>query len=524
MSIPIPLSTIFLAGTVAIALQAVWRYQQKVTKNAGTPGMKLIISNTRQIMAIMPVFKIPFTRDWMFNIGLSWWGNHNYDIFEKYGQDIISAVSVDGAPLCYLLADAEAIQEVLVNRTRFPKPIETYKILELFGRNLVTTEGDDWKVHRKITAPSFSEKSNKMVCEETVTAMEGLFELWKGQKSVVCSDFTETTIKLALIVICGAGFGMRVPMLAQDVPPGHEMSFKSAVELVSDGIQIKVTLPDFAMKLTKYTARVSAGFAELRKYMVEMIQDRANSYQNYNDLFSSLLAANAHDSEGLKLTDDEVIGNIFIFLIAGHETTAHTLAFAAALLALYPDVQEKLYEFICTHVSNPSGAPTYNEVPQLTYVSAVFNETLRLYPPVTLMPKTSAEDTTLRTVTTKGTPVTVPIPKGSILHLISSALHTNPRYWAEPNEFKPERFLGNWPKHAFIPFSGGARSCIGRRFAEIEGVVALSMLIRNYRVTITDDPRFAGETFEERKARLFKMHIVITQTPESIPVTFTRRT
>ncbi|KIM19787.1 hypothetical protein M408DRAFT_51130, partial [Serendipita vermifera MAFF 305830] len=57
----------------------------------------------------------------------------------------------------------------------------------------------------------------------------------------------------------------------------------------------------------------------------------------------------------------------------------------------------------------------------------------------------------------------VPIPKGSILHLISSALHTNPRYWAEPNEFKPERFLGNWPKHAFIPFSGGARSCIGRR-------------------------------------------------------------
>jgi cytochrome P450 len=107
--------------------------------------------------------------------------------------------------------------------------------------------------------------------------------------------------------------------------------------------------------------------------MLEMIHDRTNSYRGYSDLFSNLLAANENDSEGLKLTNEELMGNIFIFLLgnkfasfcytaklcnlAGHETTAHTLAFAAALLALYPDVQEKLHKHIKEEVADPSGAP-----------------------------------------------------------------------------------------------------------------------------------------------------------------------
>jgi cytochrome P450 len=107
--------------------------------------------------------------------------------------------------------------------------------------------------------------------------------------------------------------------------------------------------------------------------MLEMVHERENSYQDHSDLFSSLLAANANDGEGLKLTNEELIGNIFIFLIgdgswlyvvtlltplsAGHETTAHTLAFVIALLALYPDEQEKLHQHVKENVADPSGTP-----------------------------------------------------------------------------------------------------------------------------------------------------------------------
>jgi cytochrome P450 len=106
-----------------------------------------------------------------------------------------------------------------------------------------------------------------------------------------------------------------------------------------------------------------------------MIVDRASNYSDYSDLLSNLLAANEDDSEGAKLTNEELTGNIFIFLIgecsllvlgvsmahefalAGHETTAHTLAFTVGLLALYPEVQEKLLQHVMEKVADPTGAP-----------------------------------------------------------------------------------------------------------------------------------------------------------------------
>jgi cytochrome P450 len=109
--------------------------------------------------------------------------------------------------------------------------------------------------------------------------------------------------------------------------------------------------------------------------MQEMREERVKSSHDHSDLFSNLIAANAEDNEGLRLTDQEVFGNIFIFLIgkqssntssyillsrgftAGHETTAHSLSFTMGLLAMYPEVQEKLYDHIVKNVSDPSGAP-----------------------------------------------------------------------------------------------------------------------------------------------------------------------
>ena len=77
-------------------------------------------------------------------------------------------------------------------------------------------------------------------------------------------------------------------------------------------------------------------------------------------------------------------------------------------------------------------------------------------------------------------------------------------YWDEPDAFKPARFLGNYPRDAFLPFSGGPRGCIGRGFAETEGVAVLTKIIARYRVEVKDEPRFRGETFEQRKERLLK--------------------
>jgi len=306
-------------------------------------------------------------------------------------------------------------------------------------------------------------------------------------------------------------------------PAGHKLSFKSAIETVSKELLLKFAIPNFVMPLTKRTAKIQLAFEELQVYIQEMIRDRTSSYQDHSDLLSNLIAANEKDGESAKLTHEELTGNIFVFLVAGHETTAHSLAFAIGLLALYPEVQEKLFQHVKETVENPTGGPQYSEIGELKYATAVFYEALRMFAIVPIVPKMSVEDTSLVTKNSKGESVVVPIPKGSFVNVVASALHYNPRYWPDPEEFKPERFLGEWPKHAFAPFSMGARSCIGRRFAEVEATAVLSMLARNYRIQVKEEAKFSGETFAQRRARVLKTTNFLTLTPERIPVTFTRR-
>lgn len=159
---------------------------------------------------------------------------------------------------------------------------------------------------------------------------------------------------------------------------------------------------------------------------------------------------------------------------------------------------------------------------------------------VVAVPKKSAEDTTLVTVDQSGNPVVVPVPSGTGIAINIVGLHYNrafaafsrgtrthasiiaARYWEDPHAFKPERFLGNYSRDAFLPFSSGARSCLGRRYAiqcpfstldvftieyrffETEGIAILTMLIARYKVDIKEEPEFAGETCEERRARLLQ--------------------
>ena len=140
----------------------------------------------------------------------------------------------------------------------------------------------------------------------------------------------------------------------------------------------------------------------------------------------------------------------------------------------------------------------------------MLNETLRLFPPVTIIPKVSAQDTAFTlTSPTTGETRTLPVPAGTYISLCTPSLHHNPHYWPEPAAFRPARFLaadgsGGYNRDAFLPFGGGARACIGRGFAETEGVAVLTRIIARYRVEVKEEPRFRDETFEQRKERLLK--------------------
>ncbi|KAH9003544.1 cytochrome P450 [Lactarius hatsudake] len=433
------------------------------------------------------------------------------------------------------LADAAVIKEVTTFRAKFPKPIDIYKALSVFGGNIVASEGEDWKRYRAISAPAFSERNTRLVWDETVRIMFDLFDnVWGDSPEIVLDHCVDITLPIALFVVGVAGFGRRVTWTSDlTVPPGHQMSFKDALHIVSSNLIIKMGVPNWAMKLTEHTRRVNLAFDELRQYMVEMVHARrsAETKEERHDLFSGLLDA-AHDNPdgSVAITEQELIGkcpllyrNMFIFLFAGHETTAHALCFTFALLALYPDEQERLYQQIKEILVDTNGTPTYEDMNKFTLSMAVLNESLRMFPPVSTFPKHAAEDTSLTVGNADGGETTFPVPSGTRVRFHVPGLHYNPKYWKDPHTFRPERFLEEWPRNAFLPFSSGARGCLGKRFFETESIAAVTMMISRYRVEVKEEPEFLGETFEQRYARITAFDQKVTITPRRVPLVFKRR-
>ncbi|EIN08462.1 cytochrome P450 [Punctularia strigosozonata HHB-11173 SS5] len=516
-------------AVVGLSLSLLWtlqkfiEFRRAVNSIGGLPGYRTLLSGASFLGNFLP--KIDGVTP---GRGRNWIAKH--DDAEVFGWDVYSNVSVwPKTKAMLLLADPAVIKEVTSARSRFPKPVQQYRVLTFFGKNIVASEFDDWKRYRKVAAPSFSERNNKLVWDETVRIMLDMFDnVWKDKPEIVVDHAVDITLPIALFVIGVAGFGRRISWNDDlVVPPGHEMTFKDALHVVSTDVFVRLIVPERAMGLTKRLRNVRLAFKELEQYMSEMISARrtAEKKEERYDLFSSLLDASddvAADSANT-LSDSELRGNIFIFMLAGHETTAHTLCFAFGLLALYPEWQEKLYQHIKSVIPDDR-LPTYEEMNLLTHSMAVFYETLRMYPPVNGVPKYSAEDTTLTTTNEAGEKRTIPVPAGTGLLINVPGLHYNPRYWKDPHTFNPSRFLdADWPRDAFLPFSAGARACIGRRFFETEGIAILSMMISRYRIEIKEEPQFAHETFEERKARVLASKPGLTMTPIRMPLVFKRR-
>ncbi|KAG1746237.1 cytochrome P450 [Suillus occidentalis] len=451
------------------------------------PGYRTVLSSSTVLGNLFP--PIP-----LLTLGHdhTWLSKHAP--FAERGLDVVSAVACWPKAMGSLfIADADVIKDIVWSRgERFPKPLGQYALLMIFGKNIIASEGNEWKRYRKIVAPAFSEKNNRLVWDATIQIMLDLFDtMWAEQEEVVVNHSVDLTLPLSLFVIGAASFGR--PMSWKEdavVPLGHQLTFKDALRTVAQDVILQCLVPRWAMGLTKRLRRARLAFDELHQYLTELIHERQGFQpeEDNHDILSSLLSANDDKtlSNGeVKLSDSELIGNIFILLVAGHETTAHTLSFVFALLALHPDKQEEMYQHI-KRVLPDGTMPTYDDIPSLAYSSAVFNEALRMFPPT--------------------------------LNLDIAGLHYNPKYWEDPFTFKPERFLGDWNRDAFLSFSSGYRGCVGRKFAETEGAAVLTLLISRYTISIKDEPQFAGETYEQRKARVLDAQSLLTLAYVELPL------
>jgi cytochrome P450 len=216
----------------------------------------------------------------------------------------------------------------------------------------------------------------------------------------------------------------------------------------------------------------------LDKTIYRIINERRASGEDTGDLLSMLLQSRDTEGDHSGMTDKQVRDETLTLFIAGHETTATALTWVWYLLAEHPEVEAKMHREIDEVLGDRE--PTFADVPFLPYTGHVFGETMRLYPPAWAIGRMATMDLEI---------AGYQVPRKSIVLLSPYTMHRSPKYWPEPDRFRPERWETedpNRPKFAYYPFGGGPRLCIGERFAWMEGVIILAALARKWRFRRAD--------------------------------------
>jgi len=187
------------------------------------------------------------------------------------------------------------------------------------------------------------------------------------------------------------------------------------------------------------------------------------------------------------MSNEHIHDEAVTLLVAGHETTGGTLAWAWWLLATHPEVAERLRVEVDEAVGDRT--PEVADVPRLRYAEMVFAETLRLYPSAMVLPRQARNPVVLGGYT---------VPAGAIVMVAAWCTHRDPRFWDEPDAFRPERWTPEAraarPKYAYYPFGGGARICIGEAFAWLEGTLVLATLAQRWHADMVPGQTVVPET------------------------------
>jgi cytochrome P450 len=240
-------------------------------------------------------------------------------------------------------------------------------------------------------------------------------------------------------------------------------------------------LPEFITKPRgrKFAAAVATLDAIVNRIVAQRRAEMERGAAPRDDLLSMLLEARDEDS-GEGMTDKQLRDELVTLFLAGHETTAIALTWTFHLLAQHPAAESRLHAEVDAVLGTGSlarAAPAFDDLERLPYARMVAEEAMRLYPPAYVFSRRAAGDDQLGPFH---------LPAGAHIIISPYALHRRPDYWPDPDVFRPERFAADAPadrpKHAYLPFGGGPRICIGNSFAMMEHAIVLAAVVRRWRL------------------------------------------
>jgi cytochrome P450 len=281
-------------------------------------------------------------------------------------------------------------------------------------------------------------------------------------------------MRVTLEIVAKCLFDADVSGDSADASASMETLIRCFSHRVDQVIKLPMRLP------TPSNLRFRRAMNRLDQIIFSIIAERRASGADRGDLLSMLLHAQDED-DGRRMTDRQLRDEAMTLFMAGHETTANTLAWTWMLLAQNPAVEAKLHDELDA-VLGPvpvSRAPTLDDLPRLVYTDRVITEALRVYPTVWLLGREVVEPCTIGGQH---------VPTGLTLWMSQWVLHRDPRFFDDPEAFRPERWADSLakriPRFAYFPFGGGPRICIGNSFAQMEAVLLLATIARRYQIRL----------------------------------------
>ncbi|KIW92230.1 uncharacterized protein Z519_07214 [Cladophialophora bantiana CBS 173.52] len=520
--------------------------------SARKTGLPIIIFPLNNYHPIWMIFSVPlrplferFLPGWAYEpINLATYGfefRSKNAIFEKCGPAFI-LVTAGSNELS--LMDPELASEVLKRIKDFPNTDIGGVILNIFGPSLITSDGENWARQRRLIAPNINEKISGLVFGESCRQAREMLASYMDDLRGVTDDTMRGMKQIAINVLGTAGFGISQPWKEEKSsrPKGYRTTYMEATKTVVENIieaavmpAKLLTLPIFApswqnighaknefplhtREMLENERKLQYDSPEPRSNLMSMLVRLSDSSKPNGDLDSK---AGELSKSPQVLSEEEILGNLFIFTSAGFDTTANTMAYALALLATYPEWQDWLYEEINTIVG-ARGAENleYAEIyPRLPRCLALMLETMRFFPPLTHIAKQTNSTHDVSITTTSGK--SYYIPTNTIIYINTVSLHLDPRTWGDDAmTFRPSRWLvspdtapsrtgaeytiaqniKSPPKGTFLPWSAGPRVCPGQKMSQVEFVSVFMTIFGKYRceaVKVRDE-----ETAEEVKQRL----------------------
>ena len=393
-------------------------------------------------------------------------------------------------PLCYtrllgkriyFVNDADYVKRILLdNLANYPKSV-TYRnnLRPFLGDGLLISEGDFWKRQRRLAQPAFHLRRLKALAATMADCAARMAQGWQhGMVIDVTTVMNAVTMEIVARTLFGADVTRDIGTVAAAMAVLGEETGRIRPTAFFE-------LPEFVTRPRgrRFAEAVATLDAIVNRIVAQRRAEMERGAAAQDDLLSMLLEARDEES-GQGMTDRQLRDELVTLFLAGHETTAISLAWTFHLLAQNPEAEATLHAEVDAVLGERS-APGFDDLERLPYARMVAEEAMRLYPPAYVFSRRALADDQLGPWR---------MPAGAHIIISPYSLHRNPAYWAEPDAFKPERFApgvsgkdagkdaADRPKHAYLPFGGGPRICIGNSFAMMEHAIVLAAAVRRWRL------------------------------------------